>query len=31
VVKGEYRRLSLSGEPLLEMTHRISAGAGIAF
>jgi hypothetical protein len=31
VVKGEYRRLDLSGEPLLEMTHRISAGAGIAF
>ena len=31
VVKGEYRRLELSGDPLLEMTHRISAGAGIAF
>jgi len=31
VVKGEYRRLTLSGNPLLEMTHRISAGAGIAF
>ena len=31
VVKGEYRRLDLSGDPLLEMTHRISAGAGIAF
>lgn len=31
VVKGEYRRLTLSGDPLLEMTHRISAGAGIAF
>jgi hypothetical protein len=31
VVKGEYRRLELSGDPLLEMTHRVSAGAGIAF
>lgn len=31
VVKGEYRRLDLSGDPLLEMTDRISAGAGIAF
>jgi hypothetical protein len=31
VVKGEYRRLALSGSPLLDMTHRISAGAGIAF
>jgi hypothetical protein len=31
VVKGEYRRLDLSGDPLLEMTHRLSAGAGIAF
>jgi len=31
VVKGEYRRLELSGDPLLEMTHRLSAGAGIAF
>jgi hypothetical protein len=31
VVKGEYRRLSFSGDPLLEMTHRVSAGAGIAF
>lgn len=31
VVKGDYRRLSFSGEPLLQMTHRVSAGAGIAF
>jgi Outer membrane protein beta-barrel domain len=31
VVKGEYRRLNLSGNPLLEMTNRLSAGAGIAF
>jgi hypothetical protein len=31
VVKGEYRRLSLSGDPLLAMTHRLSAGAGISF
>ena len=31
VVKGDYRRLSFSGAPLLEMTHRVSAGAGIAF
>lgn len=31
VIKGDYRRLSFSGDPLLEMTHRVSAGAGIAF
>jgi hypothetical protein len=31
VVKGEYRRLTLSGTPLLPMTARISAGAGITF
>jgi hypothetical protein len=31
VVKGEYRRLTLSGNPLLPMTARISAGAGISF
>ncbi len=31
VIKGDYRRLSFSGSPLLEMTHRVSAGAGIAF
>ena len=31
VVKGEYRRLTFSGAPPIEMTHRVSAGAGIAF
>lgn len=31
VVKGEYRRFELSGEPLLAMDRRISAGAGISF
>ena len=31
VVKGEYRRLDLSGDPLLPMDERFSAGAGIAF
>lgn len=31
VVKGEYRRIDLSGEPLLEMDRRISFGAGISF
>ena len=31
VIKGDYRRLSFSGAPLLEMTNRVSAGAGIAF
>lgn len=31
VVKGEYRRISLSGEPLLPMDRRISFGAGISF
>ena len=31
VLKAEYRRLELSGTPLLEMDSRISAGAGIAF
>jgi hypothetical protein len=31
VVKGEYRKLTLSGTPLLPMTARISAGAGISF
>jgi hypothetical protein len=31
VVKGEYRRIGLSGDPLLAMTHRLSAGAGISF
>ncbi len=31
VVKGEYRRYDLSGEPLLPLEHRLSAGAGITF
>jgi len=31
VVKGEYRRLALSGTPLLPMTRRLSVGAGISF
>jgi hypothetical protein len=31
VLRGEYRRLELSGEPLLAMDSRISVGAGIAF
>jgi hypothetical protein len=31
VLKGEYRRLTLSGQPLVPMTARISAGAGISF
>jgi opacity protein-like surface antigen len=31
VLKGEYRRLDLSGTPLLDMDNRYSAGAGIAF
>lgn len=31
VVKGEYRRLSLSGEPLLEFNNRFSVGAGLSF
>lgn len=31
VVKGEYRRIDLSGEPLLPMDRRISFGAGISF
>ena len=31
VVKGEYRRISLSGEPLLPMDRRFSFGAGISF
>jgi hypothetical protein len=31
VLKAEYRRQSLSGEPLLPMEHRFSAGGGIAF
>lgn len=31
VVKGEYRRLELSGQPLLPMDRRLSVGAGISF
>jgi hypothetical protein len=31
VLKAEYRRLDLSGTPLIGMDSRISAGAGIAF
>lgn len=31
VVKGEYRRIDLSGEPLLEIEHRFSVGAGLSF
>ncbi len=31
VVKGEYRRLGLSGEPLFEMQNRFSVGAGLSF
>ena len=31
VLKGEYRNLQLSGDPLLAMDRRISAGAGISF
>jgi hypothetical protein len=31
VLKGEYRRIDLSGEPLLPMDRRISFGAGVSF
>jgi len=31
VIKGEYRRYDLSGDPLLPLDHRLSAGAGITF
>jgi hypothetical protein len=31
VLRAEYRRLELSGDPLLAMDNRISVGAGIAF
>lgn len=31
LVKGEYRRIDLSGEPLLPMDRRISFGAGVSF
>ena len=31
VFRGEFRALDLSGEPLLEMDHRLSAGIGLSF
>jgi hypothetical protein len=31
VVKGEYRRIDLTGEPLIPMDKRFSFGAGISF
>lgn len=31
LIKGEYRRISLSGEPLFDMDHRYSVGAGLSF
>jgi hypothetical protein len=31
VLKVEYRKLALSGTPLIPMNHRVSAGAGISF
>jgi hypothetical protein len=31
VLKAEYRRLELSGDPLISMDSRVSVGAGIAF
>jgi hypothetical protein len=31
VVKGEYRRISLSGEPFFPLEHRYSVGGGISF
>jgi hypothetical protein len=31
VLKAEYRRLELSGVPLVDMDSRVSFGAGIAF
>jgi hypothetical protein len=31
LVKAEYRRIDLSGEPLLELEHRLSVGAGLSF
>lgn len=31
IVKGEYRRLTLSGTPLVPLTSRVSAGVGISF
>ena len=31
IVKGEYRRLTLSGTPLVPLTSRVAAGVGISF
>jgi hypothetical protein len=31
LIKGEYRRIALSGEPLFEMDSRYSVGAGLSF
>ncbi len=31
ILKGEYRRLDLSGNPLIDMDSRVSAGAGLSF
>jgi hypothetical protein len=31
VLKGEYRRISLSGEPFFPLEHRYSFGAGLSF
>jgi hypothetical protein len=31
VLKGEYRRLGLSGDPIFPMDNRFSVGAGLAF
>jgi len=31
LLKGEYRRIDLSGDPLLEVEHRMSVGAGLTF
>jgi hypothetical protein len=31
VIRGEYRAIALSGEPLLDMDQRFSAGIGVSF
>ena len=31
LVKAEYRRIDLSGDPLLDIEHRLSVGAGLSF
>lgn len=31
VIRGDYRRLDLSGPPLVELDHRFAAGVGITF